>query len=168
MNAETIEVIVIIGALAMAALALVSFSIISRIKNKNNSQISFKESMDLVEMPIVTFNNANKKLNFLLDTGSNLSYINDSIIDDLEHIKINEVSDVIGIEGNKVTNQLCNMTITYKGHTFKEKFSIASLDNAFNIIKQESGVQIHGILGSKFFERYKYILDFKDLIAYIK
>ena len=60
------------------------------------------------------------------------------------------------------------MTIYYKDQKFEEEFSITDLDGAFDIIKKENGVQIHGILGSKFFEKYKYILDFKELIAYIK
>ena len=60
------------------------------------------------------------------------------------------------------------MSVTYKNQVFEEEFGIADLDEAFSVVKQESGVQIHGILGSKFFERYKYVLDFKELIAYIK
>ena len=76
--------------------------------------------------------------------------------------------NTIGIEGNKVSNQFCKMSVAYKNQVFEEEFSIADLDEAFGVVKQESGVQIHGILGSKFFERYKYVLDFKELIAYIK
>lgn len=141
---------------------------IDDMRKKNNSKISFKEAMDLVELPVVTFYNGDKKLNFLLDTGSNVSYINSSIIPLLDHEKTDKEMNTIGIEGNKVSNQFCKMSVTYKNQVFEEEFSIADLDEAFSVVKQESGVQIHGILGSKFFERYKYVLDFKELIAYIK
>ena len=40
-------------------------------------KISFRESMDLVQLPIVTFMNNGKKLNFLLDTGASYSSINE-------------------------------------------------------------------------------------------
>ena len=141
---------------------------IDDMRKRNNSKISFKEAMDLVELPVVTFYNGDKKLNFLLDTGSNVSYINSSIIPLLDHEKTDKEMNTIGIEGNKVSNQFCKMSVTYKNQVFEEEFSIADLDEAFSVVKQESGVQIHGILGSKFFERYKYVLDFKELIAYIR
>ena len=163
--------ILISGIVCVVILVLVIVFItntIDDIRKRNNSKISFKEAMDLVELPVVTFYNGDTKLNFLLDTGSNVSYINSSIIPFLVHEKTDKEMDTIGIEGNKVSNQFCKMSVTYKNQVFEEEFSIANLDEAFGVVKQESGVQIHGILGSKFFERYKYVLDFKELIAYIK
>lgn len=163
--------ILILGIVGVVILVLVIVFIINTIddiRKRNNSKISFKEAMDLVELPVVTFYNGDTKLNFLLDTGSNVSYINSSIIPLLVHEKTDKEMNTIGIEGNKVSNQFCKMSVTYKNQVFEEEFSIADLDEAFGIVKQESGVQIHGILGSKFFERYKYVLDFKELTAYIK
>ena len=162
---------ILLGIVGVVILVLVIAFItntIDDIRKRNNSKISFKEAMDLVELPVVPFYNGDTKLNFLLDTGSNVSYINSSIIPLLAHEKTDKEMDTIGIEGNKVSNQFCKMSVTYKNQVFEEEFSIADLDEAFGVIKQESGVQIHGILGSKFFERYKYVLDFKELTAYIK
>ena len=162
---------ILLGIVGVVILVLVIAFIINTIddtRKRNNSKISFKEAMDLVELPVVTFYNGDTKLNFLLDTGSNVSYINSSIIPLLVHEKTDKEMNTIGIEGNKVSNQFCKMSVTYKNQVFEEEFSIADLDEAFGVVKQESGVQIHGILGSKFFERYKYVLDFKELIAYIK
>ena len=162
---------ILLGIVGVVILVLVIAFItntIDDIRKRNNSKISFKEAMDLVELPVVTFYNGDTKLNFLLDTGSNVSYINSSIIPLLVHEKTDKEMNTIGIEGNKVSNQFCKMSVTYKNQVFEEEFSIADLDEAFGVVKQESGVQIHGILGSKFFERYKYVLDFKELTAYIK
>ena len=44
-------------------------------KKEINSRMSFKEALDLIELPIVTFYQGDKKLNFMLDSGSNLSII---------------------------------------------------------------------------------------------
>ncbi len=137
-------------------------------KQKKRENISFREAMDLVELPIITFYNKDKKLNFLLDTGSDLSYINKSILPSLEYIEINESRNIISVGGNSQSLGCCNMTVTYKSQKFIDKFYISDLDEAFGAIKAETGVQIHGILGSKFFVKYKYVLDFKDLIAYIR
>ena len=103
-----------------------------------------------------------------MDTGSNLSYINSSVLPLLDHEIIDRKSSVVGFEGNEVSTGSCKITATYKRKKFEEEFSMADLDAAFKVIKQESGVQLHGILGSRFFEKYKYVIDFKNLIAYMK
>lgn len=160
-----LEIVLII---LLVLLLVIAVNTVEDVMKKNDSKISFKESMDLTELPIVTFYNGDKKLNFLLDTGSNVSHINSSIIHLLDHTKTDQKVDTIGMEGNKVSNDICKMTVCYRNQRFEEDFIISDLNNAFDIIKQEDGVQIHGILGSKFFEKYKYILDFSELIAYIK
>lgn len=158
----------IIGVIILVLAITFIANTIDDIRKKDNSKISFKEAMDLVELPVVTFMNGDKKLNFLLDTGSNVSYINNSVLSSLVHEKTDKEMNTMGIDGNKVSNQFCRMSVAYKNQVFEEEFSIADLEEAFSVIKQESGVQIHGILGSKFFEKYKYVLDFKELIAYIR
>ena len=67
---------VVILVLAIAFIA----NTIDNIRKRNNSKISFKEAMDLVGLPVITFCNRNVKLNFLLDTGSDKSYINKSFL----------------------------------------------------------------------------------------
>lgn len=145
----------------------VTFGVIAGVRKKS-SEISFREAMDLAELPVITFYNGDKKINFLLDTGSNISYLNESIVSSLVTESTGEESNIIGIEGNKVNCKICKMIIRRKNQKFEEEFSIADLDKAFSIVKKESGVQIHGILGSRFFEKYKYVLDFKDYIAYVR
>ena len=136
-------------------------------KRKKRISMSFKEAIDLVDLPVVTFCNKDKKLNFLLDTGSSISQINESVLPLLEYeILEGKDMDVIGIEGNKVNTKFCEMTITYKDKEFVGNFCVLNLDDAFSIVKEESGVQVHGIIGSDFFQKYKYVLDFKELIAY--
>lgn len=152
----------------MAVVIATAINIIGDIRKKNNSRISFKESMDLTELPVVTFYNENNKLNFLLDTGSNLSYINKAILDNLTYNDVDEKIMVLGTAGECSSEYSCIMTITYNNQNFEEKFSIMDMDDIFKAIKQESGVQIHGILGSKFFEKYRYVIDFSKLVAYMK
>ena len=160
-------VVIIICVIILIITAAIITGILAGIKKKN-SEISFREAMDLAELPVITFYNGDRKINFLLDTGSNISYLNKSIVSSLVVESIDEESNIIGIEGNKVNCKICKMIIRRKNQEFEEEFSIADLDKAFRIVKEESGVQIHGILGSRFFEKYKYVLDFKDYIAYVR
>lgn len=160
-------VVIIICAIILIITAAIITGILAGIKRKN-SEISFREAMDLAELPVITFYNGDRKINFLLDTGSNISYLNKNIVSSLVVESTGEESNIIGIEGNKVNCKICKMIIRRKNQEFEEEFSIADLDKAFRIVKEESGVQIHGILGSRFFEKYKYVLDFKDYIAYVR
>lgn len=159
--------VVIICVIILIITAAIITGILAGIKKKN-SEISFREAMDLAELPVITFYNGDRKINFLLDTGSNISYLNKSIVSSLVVESTGEESNIIGIEGNKVNCKICKMIIRRKNQEFEEEFSIADLDKAFRIVKEESGVQMHGILGSRFFEKYKYVLDFKDYIAYVR
>lgn len=160
-------VIIIICVIILIITAAIITGILAGIKKKN-SEISFREAMDLVELPVITFYNGDRKINFLLDTGSNISYLNKSVVSSLVVESTGEESNIIGIEGNKVNCEICKMIIRRKNQEFEEEFSIADLNKAFRIVREESGVQIHGILGSRFFEKYKYVLDFKDYIAYVR
>lgn len=130
--------------------------------------ISFKESMDLTSLPVVTFLNGDTKINFLLDTGSNVSQINESLLSQLQYIDLNQNKDIIGIEGQSHQTKMCKMNISYKDYTFENDFVVHDLTRAFDRIKQSTGVTIHGILGSIFFQKYKYILDYDELKAYSK
>ena len=161
-----VEKIIII--VVWTILLIISINSLYQINKKNKSKISFKESMDLTELPVITFINNNVKLNFLLDTGSNNSFINKSILNMLDYKELNGASNIIGFDGNKIKNSICKMKIEYKDYIFDTTFNIADLDASFNVIKQEDGVQLHGILGSLFFQKYKYVLDFQSLIAYMK
>ena len=153
--------------LIIIALTIISIAIKRHIV-KGHSTVSFQEAMDLVELPIITVQNNNTKINLLLDTGSNSSYISPNILKDLNYDEIELSNTTIGFGGGTTHTRGCNMEIKYKKLIFEDTFIIMQSDDVFAAIKQECGVQVHGILGSKFFDRYSYVIDFKDLIAYIK
>lgn len=138
------------------------------IKQKNKGRLSFKESFDLTGLPIITLYSDNTKLNFILDTGSTNSHINKEVFTALNAEKCPYTSTVFGMEGNKIECEYYKVPIKYKEISFVEEFCSTDLSNAFKSVKEESGVQLHGILGSDFFERRKYILNFSNLTAYIR
>lgn len=129
--------------------------------------IPFKESVDLINLPVVTFTNNNTKLHFLLDTGSDDSYINSNILDKLEITQKYAVCrNITTASGNAESNLAIAMNISYMDKTFHNIFIVSDFEEAFNRAVGSSGIVIHGILGSKFFARYKYILDYVKLAAY--
>lgn len=146
--------------------------IISLFYGKKNdikkNEMSFKEGFDLTEMPVVTFKCGDRKLTFLLDTGSNNSIIDSNVLDSIPHEMTDETSDLFGLEGNTVKTRICRIRLTYKDTDYEYDYLINDMSQCFGQIKRDTGVTLHGLLGSNFFNRFKYVLDFDSLIAYSK
>lgn len=137
-------------------------------KKDNKDVISFGPGFALTELPIISLYQGENHFNFLLDTGSNDSIIDSNILDKLEYDMSDKQNSLFGMEGNKEIVSICNITLSYNGVDFPYEYNIRDMSAAFGSIKTESGVTLHGIIGSKFFNKYKYVLDFESLIAYAK
>lgn len=134
--------------------------------DKNADGISFKEAIDLTNFPIITLVNNNIKLNFLLDTGSSVSHINKVLFPKLITSESDYNMNITGVEGNPINTKFCEIEVYYKNQVFSNEFAISNLDAVFNSVKKETGVQLHGILGSDFFQKYRYVIDFDKFIVY--
>ena len=140
----------------------------NKISLANKKQVSFKEALDLTGLPIVTFKQEENKINLLLDTGSSKSVILPSILNVFNHEKLNEGGTVYGMEGNIIETVFISMDFILNNTNYSEKFQVVDMSSAFNSLKQDTGVTIHGILGNSFFEKYGYVIDYKDFVAYAK
>lgn len=141
--------------------------LINKILGKHN-EISFKAGFDLTDMPVITLYQGDKKFNFLLDTGSTDSIIDSNILKEIDYKVNNAVSNLFGMEGQTKQVKSCEITLYFgnKGYTYD--YLINDMSQAFGQIKDSTGVNLHGIIGSSFFNRFKYVLDFDKLIAYSK
>ena len=148
------------------------FNIVRDELKKEKTKISFKESLDLVELPVITFMNNNKKLNLLIDSGSDISYLCSKVISELNLMSEEEKVELNIITGIKSVDSICNkvkLNLSFKDNNFEEEFIILpELDQQFDNIKKENGVKIDGVLGNSFLSKYKYIIDYKDLSVYMK
>ena len=142
--------------------------IVYKFLNIHPNTMSFQNSMDLAELPVVTFRQGDKKINFLLDTGSNNCVIDSNILKNIDYKMLNIETDILGIEGNAQKTGVCTIKMTYKGKEYEYPYVIQDMSAAFDSIKKETGVTVNGMLGSKFFNEFKYVLDFDELIAYSK
>lgn len=137
-------------------------------KKKKHICIDFSAGYNLTDLPIATFYQGEVKLNFLLDTGSNNNIINKSVIEDIKYIVTNKQANVYGMDGLDHSCPFYNVDIEYQGSHYPANFMVCDMSIAFSNIKKETGVLIHGILGSRFFKEHKSILDFSEFKAYFK
>lgn len=161
----SIQIILIIFLIIMGLL-LSCWSYSKHKKAKNKATIPFKESVDLVGLPIVTFTNNGQKLHFLLDTGSDDSHIIPSVLNKLTILSEEKSTNpVVTAGGNLESAGDVTLNISYKHHTFLNTFKVSDMEQVFKEAFGSKGIVVHGILGSIFFNKYNYILDFKELQA---
>lgn len=128
--------------------------------------MEFKTSMELTGLPIITFYQGKESYNFLLDTGSNVSYVNEA--SNLEVTKTGIKDVFVGAEGKDIDCEKAHIKLYRNTLEYECEVSLANLEVAFGEIKNCYGVPLSGILGNDFFTKYKYCLDFKELVAYIR
>lgn len=129
-------------------------------------KISFRESMDLVDLPVITFMVGDKKFNFLLDTGANYCIIDSNILNVIEHEPLEMEGTVYGVGGQEIEVEYANIALRYKGVNYSDNFQVVDLSSTFGMLKEDKGVTLHGVLGNSFFQKYKYVIDFDELVAY--
>ena len=140
--------------------------LLNKICNNPSKKMSFKETYDLTGMPIVTFYQGEKKFNFILDTGSIENVIDKNAIDSLEHTPVEQDAYLMGLDGieHKVTVE--RIVFSYKGASYPFNYLVKDMGDMLQ--KACPGIVLHGMLGSKFFDEYKYILDCNEFVAYSK
>lgn len=133
--------------------------------------ISIKKYMK-GDLPVITLTNNGVALNFLIDTGSNISHICPSAAALIEHEHLGS-NDNIKIAGLGALNQgVTFCTAKFKDTSSKEykiQLSIsAELEETSKYIKENTGIEVHGLLGTDFLQNYKYVIDFKSLEVYAR
>lgn len=137
-------------------------------KNNHKSFLSFSLSKGFTSpnVPIVTFNQEGKELNFVIDTGSDDNIINKEALPEIQHEDINYEGTLSGV-GGVYDVKGCNITFKYDDETFTGMFIVSdTLKEAFDNIRIHHGIQLHGMLGSKFLRKNNIVLDFRNLVAY--
>ena len=112
-----------------------------------------------------TFTCKGKKMNFLIDTGSNISYVESSAISgmDLELKQCNESAK--GITGHQEIGFYCSMVLETPTTVTVIDLPISDFHDAFASVEEECGVKLHGLLGNNFLQASKYVIDYDKMMV---
>ena len=137
-------------------------------KNKSLLSFSFSQGFTSPNIPIATFKQGDKELNFIIDTGSDDNVINRKALEQIEYEKVEHEGTLAGV-GGVFQVEACKISFQYDGDTFTTKFLIADhLQQAFDDIRRAHAIPLHGMLGSKFLMQNNIVLDFNNMVAYNK
>ena len=116
------------------------------------------------KLPIILVEIEDKYLCFILDTGSTCSLIDSSVVEYFKDI-VEPVGDycISGIEGTKHKVDIVALPFNFEGQVYKPRFCVRPLLDAFKSIEDESGIQVHGLLGTDFLLENQWIVDFRTL-----
>ena len=142
--------------------------IISKI-HRQKDNFSFKNAFKLTGLPILIFEQDETDLIFILDTGSSVCVLDESSISKLKDFKyLDREDNLVDVNGGKVKRRYGLFKFKCDNIDFENEFLISDLTNIRESVKEDSGVSIDGIVGSDFFSKYQYIIDFNKYIAFSK
>ena len=102
---------------------------------------------------------------FLIDTGATqniiFSFVQEYISSSCSILESS--AKVMGIEGMAKEAMQVETNVTFDKKECSVIFTILEANDAVKQVQEESGIQIHGILGVPFLTQNKWIIDFKNL-----
>ena len=166
--------IFIILLVLVLALSYVIMDMSKKISYQYRYAVSFKKSFKKLQLPLIRFKVEGEYKTFLLDSGSQGNLLDKKFVDSLpknltDNIKDSDVA-FIGVEGNNTTdNKTLKLKLSHGSKKFPEtEFTVLDLRPTFKILEKKIQEPIAGLLGAPFFEKYRWQLDFEELVVWIK
>lgn len=141
---------------------------IYRDNRHNYVEIPFKESIDLTKLPVVSFKSGTQTLHLLIDTGCSTSIFDESFMCDVPEEFFKKVDiPITSATGQTVASKIISLKLSYKDRDYIAEFIVCPMREQFDTAF-EGKITVHGILGTDFFQKYGYDIDFEELKIYAK
>ena len=128
-------------------------------------------SLDLVEVPVVTMrSNTGKKVNLMIDTGCNTCMLDEGYLELVGGTIVDNTDDesrIMTAGGGLSAEKAVRFSVSKNDVTFDITADIANIESLM-CIEKETGVKIHGILGTNFLSKNLFVIDFATNIIYKK
>lgn len=157
-------ILVLIGSILLMGLLEYLFF---KKKYKIRNPISFFELFKKTDLPILAFENNGKIFYFLIDSGSSVSCIRSQCVKDFKYENVLGNGNVYGIDGMKTDTGLITTVLTQGKNNYEEVFCVHDV-SGFDIIENDCGIKLSGIIGTSFMLRYNINIDFDQMLVYSK
>lgn len=166
----------IVAVLVGYAAATIYYSIIKSIKSQvdfdNKYKSSFSKYFHNLKVPVIKLKIGGELRYFLVDSGAETNILDKNILEKLPkkcYTKLADTSDITSvIPIDPVETSKISAELTYKNEVYSDvEFDIVDLTNVINLVKSKSKIQVVGILGSEFFSKYKWLIDFNNRCLWI-
>ena len=116
-------------------------------------------------LPLILTSGKLKNICFLIDTGSThnslFSFVYNHFKDEFKIL--GGTQSIMGIEGHSKEVPTIEATFNFEGQDYTSTFCVLDASEAVGQVQDETGLQIHGVLGIQFLVENKWIVDFEKL-----
>lgn len=116
-------------------------------------------------LPLIVTSGKLKNLCFLVDTGAThnilFTYVYEYFKDEFRVLE--EKQNIMGIEGEYKETPVIEATFNFEGTDYTSTFSVLDATEAIAQVQKETGIQIHGVLGTQFLLENGWKIDFNKL-----
>lgn len=123
------------------------------------------------KFPLIKVKVNDRICSFLLDTGANVNIINEKVFDEINQdgtFKLDKSEGIITGKGMMESPGTTTLSFKYRTKKFEQEFDVIDMSEAFNGIKEDTGINIDGILGDGFFQEYQWVIDFEKLVTWVR
>lgn len=128
-------------------------------------QLNF--GLEKIGMPLILTSGKKKNVCFLIDTGSTyntlFSFVYEHFKDDFRIIEENQKT--MGIESHFQDSTTVEGTFNFDGTEYTSTFEVVKANDTITQLQEETGMQLHGILGIPFLMENKWKIDFEKMIV---
>ena len=120
-------------------------------------------ALHILVLPLILTSGKTNNFCFLIDTGATHNTLFDFVYEHFKsEFKLLEGSyRTIGIEGHYKETPIIEATFNFEGRDYTSTFSVLDASEAIKQVQDETGIQIHGVLGVQFLIENKWIIDFE-------
>lgn len=130
-------------------------------------RFSLNFGIEKTGMPLILTSGRKKNVCFLIDTGSThntlFSFVYEHFKDEFRIIE--EEQTTTSIESRFQESTTVEGTFNFDGTEYTSTFAVVKANDAIAKIQEETGVQLHGILGIPFLMENKWKIDFEKMIV---
>ena len=123
--------------------------------------------LEKIGLPLILTSGRKKNVCFLIDTGSThntlFSFVYEHFKDDFRIIE--EKQETMGIESRFLGSTTVEGTFNFEGTEYTSTFEVVKANDMITQLQEDTGVQLHGILGIPFLTENKWKIDFEKMIV---
>ena len=123
--------------------------------------------LEKIGLPLILTSGRKKNVCFLIDTGSThntlFSFVYEHFKDDFRIIEENQ--ETMGIEGRFQESTTVEGTFNFEGTEYTSTFAVVKANDTITQLQEDTGVQLHGILGIHFLMENNWKIDFEKKVV---
>ena len=135
-----------------------------KVKKKQVS-VKFLNSFSYLKLPLINITINGRKLIFLIDSGSTLNLVDNKALSGMTFLTSGNRSSLSGFGKGAVHSLEINVFIGLFNELIKAEIHFSDMSRTFERVKNDTGIEISGILGSIFLEENKIIIDYANKLV---